>query len=272
MLGKEKLKELGEAGIIAGPDESEEAFVKRLYILKKTAPSQLLKGYTIHPWEGDFEKLLGARPDWIPLTYSNRKLLPWQGAVLWVFDHKIPLIQLRKGFKKGKFLLYSCEEVLLHETIHALRASFEEPKYEEILAYAHSKSKWRRFLGPLFRKPSHALFFISLIFICLLIQGSSLLFLDSPFLPYLQFLSLVPCVDLALRGATLVKDRRLLKKTLEKISQLFPKQANPFPVALRLKDSEIQKFATDSVEQVLTYIEEQVPRSVRWRQILAQFG
>ncbi len=269
MLGKEKLKELGEVGIIAGPDESEEILHKRLCILKKIDPTKPFKGHTLSDWEGDFEEILGAKPEWVPLIYSNQKLLPWQGAALWVFDNKVPMIQLRKGFKKGRFLLYSKEEVLLHETIHALRASFDEPKYEEILAYAHSKSKWRRFLGPLFRKPSHAFFFISLIFICLLIQGTSLFFLNSPFLPYLQFLSLLPCIDLALRAATLIKDRRLLKKTLQKLSQLFP--SPPFPIAIRLKDAEIQKFATSSIEQILTYIEEQVPHSVRWRQILAQF-
>ncbi len=277
MLSKEELKSLGEEGIIPGPGESEKIFVKRLDILQKVKdnPSEFLKGKTFEKWNPDYRKIMGAIPKWILLTYSNQGLSPWQGAVMWVLEapnkEKIPMIQLRKGFKKGRVLFYSRDEVLMHETLHAIRIGFNEPRFEEVFAYFHSKSKWRRFFGPLFRKPSHALFFISLIMISLLVQTSSLFFLTSPILPYLKVFTLLPLIDLTLRSAILIKDQRLLKKALRKLEKLFPNQKEVFSIAIRLKDAEIQKFATESIGELLSYIEKEVPKSIRWRQILAQF-
>lgn len=277
MLSKEELKHLGEEGIIPGPDESEELFVKRIDILKRINkdPPKVLKGKNFEKWDPDFHQELGAIPNWLPLIYSNQGLPLWQGGVMWVFEtpnyDKIPMIQLRKGFKKGKFLFYSKDEVLLHEVLHAIRIGFNEPRFEEVLAYYHSKSKWRRFFGPLFRKPSHALFFISLIFISLMAQATSLFFLTSPLFLYLKIFILLPLIDLTLRSAILIKDQRLLKKSLKKLSEIFSNQKEVFSVVIRLKDSEIQKFATEPIEKILDYIEEETPKSIRWRQILAQF-
>ncbi|MCB1107150.1 MAG: hypothetical protein KDK76_03540 [Chlamydiia bacterium] len=256
-------KALGEQGLIPGPDETEESFVNRLDITQRHQ--------SLEKWDPNCQELYGANPTWVSLSYSNKGLLPWQGAALWVFGNKIPMIQLRKGFRKGRFLFYSRDEVLKHETLHALRVAFDEPRFEEILAYAHASSKWRRLIGPLFRKPSHAIFFIALILSSLILQTTSMLFVSPLFFPYVKLLTLIPIVDLVFRFATLIKDRRILKKTLEKLSQIFPNQQNVFPIAIRLKDSEIQKFAIEPISTLLDYIEKEVPRSPRWRQILAQF-
>lgn len=268
-LNKDALRKLGEKGLIPGPGEQEEDFVKRIDMIQSQKGE--IEGKTLEKWEPNCDDLYRASPDWIPLTYSNKGLLPWQGAALWLYGGNIPMIQLRKGFRKGRFMLYSRDEVLKHETVHALRAAFDEPRFEEILAYAHSKSKLRRFLGPLFRKPSHAIFFISLILISLFIQTSSLFFLSSPMLPYIRLVSLLPIADLVFRMASLVKDRRTLSKALQKLALIFPRQKETFPIALRLKDVEIQKFAQDPVEKILDYFEKEIPRSLRIRQILAQF-
>lgn len=276
-LNKEGLKKLGEQGFVPGPHETEEQFVKRVDILKKVSesPSKFLEGKIFEEWNPDFHKELGAVPKWLPLTYSNQGLPFWQGAALWIFEtpnhKKIPIIQLRERFKKGKFLFYSQREVLLHETLHAVRAAFDEPRFEEVLAYYHSRSRRRRFLGPLFRKPSHAFFFIALIFISLTVQTTSLFFLTSPLLPYVKFFTLLPLIDITLRSAVLVKDHRILKKALKKLSEIFSNQKEVFCILIRLKDSEIQKFATEPIEKLLDYIEEEIPKSVRWRQIIAQF-
>jgi len=270
MLTKEELKSLGEEGIIPGPNESEADFVKRVDILRGQKALEI-DGKILEEWDPQCRALYGVFPKWIPMTYSNRGLLPWQGAALWVFGEKIPLIQLRKGFKKGRFLFYSRDEVLNHETLHALRVAFNEPRFEEILAYEHSTSRWRRFLGPLFRKPSHALFFISLMLISLVVQMTSLFFLSSPFLPFIRIVTVIPFVDLTFRFSALIKDRRVLDKAVKKLSQIFPNQKSTFPIVLRLKDSEIQKFASQPVDKLLAYLEDEVPKSPRIRQILAQF-
>ncbi|MEM8728204.1 MAG: hypothetical protein AAGE99_05870 [Chlamydiota bacterium] len=276
-LTKEVLKTLGEQGFVPGPDESEERFIRRIEVLKKVKkePSKFLKGRVFTEWNPDFYKELGAIPNWLLLTYSNRRLPLWQGGALWIFEtpdrSKIPMIQLREGFKKGKFLFYLQSEVLVHETLHAIRMAFNEPRFEEVLAYHHSQSKRRRFLGPLFRKPKDAFFFITLIFISFIAQAISPFFLTSPLFSYVKFMTFFPIIDLILRTTVLIKDRRILKKALKKLSEIFPAQQGVFSILIRLKDSEIQKFASEPIDKLLDYIGEEIPKSVRWRQIIAQF-
>ena len=147
MISAKEHKTLGLAGIIPGPDETESDFVKRIDILKNLGRNNLfLKEEEFEPLICDFHGL-GAKPKWIPLVYSNRRLFPWQGGVSWTINPPegtpFPLVQLRKGFKKGRFLFNDREEVLHHEAVHAMRLAFNEPRFEEILAYFHSKKKWR---------------------------------------------------------------------------------------------------------------------------------
>jgi hypothetical protein len=46
----------------------------------------------------------------------------------------------------------SLTDILHHESIHAAREAFNEPQFEEVLAYSISSSPWKRFLGPLFQR------------------------------------------------------------------------------------------------------------------------
>ena len=270
MLSEKDLKSLGEEGFLAGPDETEESFVKRFNILKNS-PFERIDPKPLERRNCKCHELYAANPDWIPLTFSNKGLLPWEGGALWIFENHLPLIQLRKGFKKGKFLIYSKDEVLKHETVHALRLAFNEPRFEEILAYETSSSKWRRWIGPLFRKPSHAAFFISLVLISLTIQTVYVFFIPSPLFSWIKGASFLPFVDLIFRSALLIKDRKAFRMTLRKLGKIFPNQKNVFPIAVRLKDSEIQSFALLPLEKVVSYFEEKASKSIRIRQILAQF-
>lgn len=277
-LSLEELKQLGESGFIPGPGECEEAFIKRVALLKALVhdPQNFFQAEEVESLQVNNSKILGAYPHWVQQVYSNKRLLPWQGAAVWILPHpkkiKIPLIQLRKQFRKGKFLGYQREEVLLHETVHAIRLAFDEPRFEEILAYYHSPKKWRQFFGALFRKPSQALFFLSLICVSLLIQTTSLLWMNLILLPYIKIVACLPFVDLFFRMAILIKDQRMLQKALRKLQNLFPKQENLFAIALRLKDSEIQQLAIEPLEKTLLYIKEKSLSSIRWQQILAQFS
>ena len=277
MLSKEILKALGEEGFIVAPGESEEAFVKRVDTLRLLAkePEKFLQIETYESWSGEKSNILGAKPDWIPWAYSNKKLLPWQGAVMWLFEgeggKEFPIIQLRREFKKGSYLFYSREEVLWHEALHAIRMGYKEPRFEEILAYYHSSSKVRKFFGPLFRTPSQALIFLSLILLSIGLQVSSLFFLAPSLLPLMKGAFLLPLLDLTLRSARLMRDQRILKKALKKLSEIFSNHQEVFPIAIRLKDTEIESFAMDPIEKILKEIEEKIPHSLRWRQILAQF-
>lgn len=133
----DKLQELAEKGWIAGPNETAEEFAYRY-----------LEGSEYPPIEN---KSYGFTIDWVPLAFKNKKLSPWEGGATWIESRKAE-IQLRAAFeKKGRFLGYTKDEIIQHETVHAIRSAFEEPVYEEILAYMTSPKKWRRFVGPLFR-------------------------------------------------------------------------------------------------------------------------
>ncbi len=126
----EHLLELFKRGLIPGPSESEEEFLARVSSRPHLnhLPSTPF-GFTI---------------DWIPITYSSKKLLPWEGAVFWTIDGQSH-IQLRPN--KPPSL-----EILHHESIHAAREAFHEPQFEEFIAYATSPARWKRFIGPLFQR------------------------------------------------------------------------------------------------------------------------
>ena len=276
-LSNQELQALGDEGIIPAPVESEEAFLKEVTFLKqidKEVEKRIL-GYLFEKWECDFGQKLGANVSWVPLSYSNRALFFWQGAALWTFEipdqGTIPMIQLRTAFKKGRFFLSSLEEVLCHESVHALRARFHEPRFEEILAYYHAPSKWRRFWGPFFRTPRDAFFSFFSLFFSLFLQGVSFFFTDSFFF-YLTFAPVFPLIDLAYKCFSLIKDQRVLKRALLTLCQVFPKEKQGFPIAVRLTDLEIQKFAKISLQEAVNYIRQMAKQSVRWRQIVAQFS
>jgi hypothetical protein len=141
-MSDEELLRLFRRGLIPGPKESEEAFLTRV----ANSP-QLLHS----EWQEVSVKTLpvfGCAIDWMPITYSNRRLAWWEGAATWISD--TPFIQLKNRFQKGKYLGYDRTEILVHEAIHAARIKFNEPQFEEMLAYSLSKKSWKRFLGPLF--------------------------------------------------------------------------------------------------------------------------
>jgi len=280
MIIAEEHRALASEGFIPGPDEQEDDFIRRVNLLKGLNGHE--QCFSMRRLGGRVEYLTcplhawGITLSWIPLVYSNRKLLPWQGAVSWVTEtHEgIPFsfVQLRKGFKRGRMGFNTQEEVLCHEAVHMMRATFNEPRFEEILAYFPSKKRWRSFLGPLFRKPSQAIFFFSLSCISIAAQASSIFFLDSPLFPYIKFCPIIPSFDLFLRFIFLIRDQRIFQKALRTLRALFPKQKNLFVIALHLKDSEIRSFAKKSCRELLLYIRKKSDSSLRWQQIISQFS
>jgi len=126
-------------GLVPGPHESEEAFLLRAS--KRTA---LAEWNEIPPLNPEW----GFRVDWVPLEYSSKKLRPWEGAIFW----EGPRIQLHPSLQKGKLFGNTREDLLHHESVHAAREAFNEPLFEEVLAYSASRSSWKRFWGPLFER------------------------------------------------------------------------------------------------------------------------
>lgn len=247
MMTPEKLKELGAAGWIIGPDESVEGFVKRIDIQSTFSKGKLESIEQNSTVMKQIQERFQVSPSWIQVRYSNRGLKPWEGAASWITEFG-NWIQLRKRFRKGSFLGYREDDVIIHEAIHSLRFTFEEPRFEEIIAHAFTKKRWRRYLGPLFSTPNQAYIFLTTLFL-------------TPFAP------IIPSAYLLWRVGVLMQSQRLFKKALKKIQALFPK-TSPYAVILRLTDAEIQLFAKQDLKTLEDYIQSQKD-SLRWQQLLA---
>ncbi|OGN55619.1 MAG: hypothetical protein A2098_02125 [Chlamydiae bacterium GWF2_49_8] len=231
-------KELNRRGLFPGPAETEEEFFKRV---ERVGPSAQSFPH--------IETLFGCAPDWVPLSYSNRGLAPWQGAAVWI-EEGSARIQLKKGFQKGRYLrIYSESEVLSHELVHLVRMAFDEPRYEEIFAYLASKSAFRRAFGPLFCRPGEAALFFALSFFPFL----------SFFWPTPLFLAF-PGIYLLFLLWRLYKSRKRLNRCLENLASIAPR---PLVLAVRLSDEEVALFAALSAKELRAYIAGKT--SFRWR-------
>ncbi len=136
---------------LQGPAESDLAFAKRIRITKEAAQNPQMLGLE-NVQVGKFHL------PWLLYKISNKKLSPWEAAATWIIEHegvKIPFLQVRKRYAEN-------EEIWNHELVHIMRIAFDEPRFEEIIAFDKSKSRFRKWLGPLFRTPKEAFLFLTL--------------------------------------------------------------------------------------------------------------
>jgi hypothetical protein len=228
VINDDALLEYFHRGLIPGPEESEEAFLSRVQQAKPLA----------HPEWG--EVVLPFKIDWVPITYSNHKIAWWEGAATWISDEELPAIQMRKNFQKGSFLGYKRSEVLSHEAVHAVRMRFEEPLFEEVLAYSTAPQAWKRFFGPLFSRTWEPL---------VLMVGVAI----GVFWP------LVPILMIGLSLGGLSYRQWIFKKCCRKM---------PLQVVLTLTDQEMKQFASMAVEEIQAYLEKESTLLFRVRKIL----
>lgn len=249
------LEQLFWKGLIPGPNEGEEAFWRRI--------SQVEHHETLAIGEIDLSRhskssLFEYRgrfmsPDWVSLIYSDRGLRLWEGGCSWI-DAQGVSIQLRRAFATHTHLygLYSKQELLAHEGVHAVRLQFSEPLFEEIIAYRTAPSTWRRLLGPLFRSPKESLLFVA---ICVIV----------PFLPSIALPFLVAII--LFFGLRLWRLQRAYQRTLDRLATLTT--CSPFHWSIALTDQEIWRFSHLSPQNILSYIHSQ--HSLRWKQLQAVF-
>lgn len=229
-----ELFELNQKGWIPGPGESEEHFLSRIQSAKeffKNPPEELEAEERVSSVHWDWarlhlKELYDFEPESLFAYYSNRELAPWQGAASWIFENGLCALQLKKGFRKGRYLgLYSRDEILAHEAVHAARSAFHEPESEEFFAYLSSPVKWRRVLGPIVRRPWEVFLFFAAL--CLGIFSGQ--FLPAAILLFGAFLRLG------------LQHRRLSRaaKTLRRVASEKKIPA----ILLRLTDREIAKLS-----------------------------
>lgn len=169
-----ELFEYNQRGFIPGPGETEGTFRARIEAAQKELHSPIPAAH----WEWvrhHVRELFDFEPGSLRAFYSNANLTFWQGAACWIEEGQVSL-QLREAFRKGSYLgLYTREEVLAHEAIHAARATFEESENEEFFAYAAAEKRWRRFFGPIVKRDWEVWVLLGLIGGGLLWEGAFLL-------------------------------------------------------------------------------------------------
>lgn len=165
-----------QEGFLPSPDESKEAFERRVELVKKVFQRpDAIEGFPLP--KADCRPLLPS----LLLFTSNKKLPFWYGAVTWILEPgegiRLPVIQIRK--KRWSFGLKE-DEILAHEKVHALRVMYNEKKFEEILAFQTSRSRVRRFLSPMIGSYYEATA-LMLAFSLSLLSSISLFFFVLPF-------------------------------------------------------------------------------------------
>lgn len=228
--------------LIPGPSETEDEYRTRCQQLKRS-DSPLFSPLAKHLFE--------VEAPWVSLHYKNKGLHFWEGGCTWIEGESVTL-QLKKVFetKSRYLLLYSKEELIAHEVVHAARSAFEEPLFEEVLAYQTASSSFRKYMGPLFRSSKEVL-------------GLWLT---------LATLFITPWIGTAVSFFfvfRLIRTQRLFASAKRKALTLVPPE-KVLPLLVRLSDQEILTLARSaSTRNLKVWIEEQT--SFRWRLIKDEY-
>lgn len=287
-----QLLHLNRHGLIPGPNETVSEFLKRtemcLNLTHQIAqeasevvpfqPSELAPAEVLAKPLAKSAALYDIAPDWIPVFFSNQGLLPWHGGCAWICqleEDQSPLafFQLRKNFaRQSRYLgLYQRDELVVHEMSHVGRMTFQEPLFEEILAYRTATSRFRRWFGPILHSSRETLLFVLLLFFVLLADLAVLL---QPSLALFQIALGLKALTLALIGYAVVRlayRQRRFKRCLGHLQALFSQSALAERVIYRLTDREIMQFSELAPREILHYAHSQANRSLRWRLLLLAY-
>jgi len=273
MLTVEEWKTTNREGLIPGPDESLTQFNERVDYclhLKNHLPEEIPFSRDLLDKVDSVEEITGPlfdiAPSWIPSFSSNYQLMPWHGGCAWIFQLSedkpaSAFFQLRKN----PLFSYSRKELVAHELSHVGRMVFDEPKYEEILAYQTSSSSFRQFFGPIVQYSIEAMIFVLTLF-TLFVADLFVLLSGYPEVFYqMQWLKAVPLAMVLFAIGRLLVRQYTFKKAMHNLA--FTK--HPRPIIYRLTDREIEAFSKMGKDEIQAYIEKQ--KSPRWMQIKAVY-
>lgn len=259
MLASKDLQELNSKGFIVGPNENQEDFLKRVRLLKNRDNLKNSINMSFTFLERTLSKQYDFDVDWLVCSKKrgNSFLHAAETDIFLIDKVAFPVIRLPKSFTSKPFF----ENVVIHEIIHALRAPFDAPKYEEFIAYSCSKSNFYKKFGPMFCSRFDSLFFLVLsflpLFVSFFIKGA---FWGSFLLP------VIFTTFLLIRLLTRIKT---FNRCLKHLKDLFPLKVNPLSIVVRLTDEEIEFFSKSNPVKSKYFILQQT--SLRWRQILSSY-
>lgn len=267
-ISDEQLLEYDLQGLIPGPKEDETSFLDRVnYCLeiKNILRSHISKEIEINSRNYLKEvypmtlKSYALAPDWIPIVFDNHQLYLWHGGSAWIFqlEEASPLsafIQMRKELKDKNHcgLFLDRNEILAHEIAHVGRMAFEEPKYEELLAYSSSKSKWRKLSGGLIKNSKESALFVLTLFLIILLDLFLLMTQDFKFYATASLFKLIPVAMIIFATIRLYYTQKNFKKCFKNLSKCLKKDYVA-PFIYRLTDREIDLFGKYSEKEIKDY-------------------
>ncbi len=286
-----ELLQFNQLGLIPGPEENETEFVNRAQYclqLKNVLPSLLereqvvdtpLARQLIQDAAKTTRKLFDITPEWVPVIFSNHRLAFWHGGCAWIFQFNAEtptaaFFQLRQAFSSASHYLglYDREELIAHESAHVGRMLFQEPKFEETLAYRTAKSRFRQWLGAIVQSSWESLLFVFIIVISLFIDSAALFWGEQEL--YSSALAVKALLIFLIAfgiGRSWLRQKQL-SRCLHALQNALGDADLANAVAYRLQDKEIISFGSMSPKEIKQYANEQAELSLRWRLInLAYF-
>ncbi len=257
---EDSLLDLNSRGIFPGPSEQEKKFLKRAAAAKQVTSPEVLKLT---------QDIFSALPDWVKIHYAKKGLLPWEGAATWI-EESAEGMREASIHVKSSFLtrLYPQEEIIAHEMVHAMRLTFEERRFEEILAFRTSKNRFRRYFGPLFTHPGETKTFVMCVLGSCLAYWTEFLFDVSLGAKYFLW---APLFVLGWGVWRLARSQKLFSHALNHLEKVIKEPQRSLAVALRLSDREIEQFAKSSPEHILAFASQEKGKSLRWNQLFLAF-
>jgi hypothetical protein len=265
MFTDEELIWWNRRGLIPGPGQTEVQFAAKIELLEGLESDKIVSRQVF----ALTSRLFDIAPDWLSVIHRRKGLSFWEGAVTWQDQrpegYSIPAIQIREDLSRSFLSRYYPEdEVLAHEIVHAVRADFEEPAFEEILAYQTAHQRWRRYFGPLLQQPRETQVFLGLLLLAVLTQWLSIIF-DLP--SWCSFVVWLPWLVLGCGLGRLYRNQRLFQRCLQNLGG----KKEGLAIALRLTDAEIRFFAHSSWHEIREYIEREKGKNLRWKMLFVAY-
>lgn len=285
-LSNNDLLELNQLGLIPGPDENIEAFAKRAeyclnlqqhlseelkITLKDDGVDDQHSHEILSKANHTLQEMYDISPSWIPLFFSNYQLSPWHGGCAWIFQQTeetptAALIQMREHLRTVPTYLgfYHRDELLAHELTHVGRMMYQEPKYEELLAYKTSLSPFRRWFGGIVQSSRESVVFVLLLFIMIMFDIFLLMLHDPSTHLLVLWSKIIPIGLVTLALLRLWCRHNTLNACLQNLKSCLGNMKTAQAVLYRLRDREIDHFATMSSKEIYAYATTNAQDELRW--------
>lgn len=278
-MNSEKLLELNGLGLIPGPSENAQSFFERaMYCqeLKKQWKEAEVAGSFSDEALKKTKELFDILPHWVPFFFSSHQLMPWHAGTCWIFQENENLptsafFQLKPNFKINSSYLkiYGRDELIAHEMAHVGRMMFDEPKFEELLAYRTSTSSFRRFFGPIVESSKESLLFVISLGLAFF---SDLFFLAFDEAFYFEFVfKVIPFILVGFAFIRLLKKQRMFSKAYSSLKKITKNEKMVEAILYRLQDKEIKLFAKLKENEIRDYIKIHQQTDLRFRIIALQY-